>query len=87
MSSIQMAATKELALRIANDHLSGGAALHRALDLADVSEGWPRGGYRYSDQPVWGVAIPEVPRGVGGSRYLVISRATGKVLADQRIGE
>jgi ABC-type phosphate transport system permease subunit len=40
-----------------------------------------------SDEPVWRVPVPNNFDGVGGGRVLVISKATGEVLADEVIGE
>jgi hypothetical protein len=52
-----------------------------------VTEGWPEGVYAAKDEPVWAVRIPDAMVHVESSRYIVISKATGRVLADQRAGE
>jgi hypothetical protein len=64
-----------------------GAYLTRDLNIADFIDGWPEGSYGASHEPVWSLAIPPDQPRVGGSRFIVVSKATGEILADEVIGD
>jgi hypothetical protein len=55
--------------------------------IAELAGGWPQGAYVVSEEPVWSAGIPSDQPRVGGARFIVISRLTGKILADQVLGE
>lgn len=76
-----MTISKTEGLRLVIEHLC------RDLDIASLIVGWPEGSYRFSGEPVWHIAIRGSAIGVGSSRVIVISQATGKILADTRFGE
>src|SRR5258708_531191 len=65
------------------------AAAHVAARLhtdMQITEDWPDGAYRSSDEPVWAIWLaPEVPR-VGASGCVIFSQATGRVIADSLFG-
>jgi hypothetical protein len=64
-----------------------GVYLTRDLNVADFIDGWPEGAFIGSDESVWSIEIPPDQLRVGGSRFIVVSRLTGKILADEMIGE
>ncbi|MGH8259922.1 MAG: hypothetical protein ACREUG_09545 [Steroidobacteraceae bacterium] len=74
------------------------AAIDRAIEYLGrqyggrlkPKRGWPPGAFRPPGDDkgtVWLVAVPDDRRHVGASRFIVIDGATGKIIADQRIGE
>jgi hypothetical protein len=77
--------SREQAIEHALEHVV--EQLRTELTAPFVTEGWPGGVYAAKDEPVWAVRIPDATLHVGSSRYIVISKATGRVLADERAGE
>lgn len=73
--------TREQAAERAVDHI--GAQLHKEMQVTD---GWPSGAYRMSDEPVWTIRVPAEPH-VGASRCVIVSQVTGHVIADGFCGE
>jgi len=72
--------TREQAAERAVAHVA--AQLHKEIR---VTEGWPQGAYPSSDEPVWAIWLAaEVPR-VGASRCVIISQATGRVVAERSL--
>lgn len=64
-----------------------GAYLTPKLNVADLIDGWPAGVYRSSDESaVWSMRMPPEQSRVGGDRFIVLSKITGKILADQEVG-
>lgn len=76
-----MTIAEEQAIRIVVEHLIS------RINSADVREGWLAGAFQTSSDPVWSIRVPELGRHVGASRYIVISKKTGEVLADQQCGD
>jgi len=82
--------SKASALGIATMHITEQAARScRQITDYDVREGWPGAIYRAQDSPdeVWAVTVPDTSPRVGGSRVLVISKATGKVWSFDNVGD
>ena len=67
--------------------IASATALCESIGLSCVGDGWPEGGYVLSEEPVWSICVPSSQCGVGPDRYIVVSKLTGRVLADERIGE
>jgi hypothetical protein len=42
---------------------------------------------QYEGDVMWLIPIPSAEHGVGAARYIGVSRKTGKILADYRLGE
>jgi hypothetical protein len=64
-----------------------GKYLTRNLSAADFLDGWPEGAYVSSREPVWSVPIPSDRLHVGGCRFLVILKSSGRIVADRMVGE
>jgi hypothetical protein len=73
--------SKERAIQLIGIYLS------RELKVAHVVEGWPEGVYGNHDEQVWTIQIPPEPPRIGASRFIVISKLTGGIFADQFAGE
>ena len=67
-----------------SDRQGDSTRLHKEMQ---ITEGWPQGAYRRSEEPVWTIWLPpETPR-VGGSRCVIVGQVTGRVIADSVFGE
>jgi hypothetical protein len=64
-----------------------GVYLTRNLKIADFFDGWPPGIYGRNCDSVWSIRLPPDINRVGGSRYIVVSKLTGEIVADQVVGE
>lgn len=76
-----MGISKERALQLIAVHLASG------LSVGDFIDGGPTGSYGFSKDAVWSIAIPPTQLRVGACRFIVISKITGEILADQYFGE
>ncbi len=76
--------TREAALSIAIKYLG-----EQYLGQLEVDDKLPDGIYRGSEEfdNSWSVAVPETHMRVGGCRYIVISRTTGKIVFDGVMGD
>lgn len=56
----------------------------RHLEISDVD---PGGIYKSSDEECWYVHVPSETHQIGASRFIVISKHTGRIVYDGFVGE
>ena len=76
-----MGLSKEGAIQLVGTYLT------RNLNVANLIDGWPQGSYGTSDEAVWSVIVPSDHPRLGSDRYIVISKMTGEIVADDLVGE
>ncbi len=76
-----MAISKEAAIRAAVEYVMSW------IKPSDVTDQWPEIAYLPREEAVWSVPIPSSVIGVGASRVIVVSQATGAVLGGGMSGE
>jgi hypothetical protein len=78
---------KDSAIELAAEYLAKQFLTDAREGRTRISDEWPGGCYRRSEDPVWSLNVPSRLSRVGPDRVLVIFQVTGEVIFDGMVGE